>query len=340
MSTYTASTLNTLFTQQLDTSEGREKLAAAGASYIRERLRETSFARKILPPEQVTKADCQRSVDHDGLVKIVDIEPQSRAMAINFRSAPDARYISAPRFEVAFYTISSERFEKAEQELQAYEMPITKVIEQNSVKDIQAVEDTQFTQSSRLATIETQKVLLENKLGLDAKSDLTDLFDQLDDFRLLVGSILMCKSQLNKWMAMDHTMIGDVLSSEIAKDGYRYNTLLGHKLLTTTKTQILSPREIFVFAEPDYLGKFYILNNTKFYIDKRANFIEWQAWEDIGMAFGSIDGIARVIFTDGIGGALDGLETVDWGVPAQVAQLSDPAGLGVIPLDEGTVFAP
>jgi hypothetical protein len=46
---------------------------------------------------------------------------------------------------VAFFTISSEIFQKTEQELLAYEMPITKIIEENSVKDIQEIEDREFT---------------------------------------------------------------------------------------------------------------------------------------------------------------------------------------------------
>ena len=331
-----SATLNTLFTQSLDSSEGREKLAAAGASYIRERLRETSFARKVIPPEQVTKADCQRSVNHEGLTKIVDIEPQSSAMAINFRSEPDGRFIEAPRFELPFYTISSERFEKSEQELQSYEMPITKVIEQNSVKDIQSVEDFRFLEACRVATVGTGKIVEENAagvFGIGSKSDLTELFDQLDDDRLAVGTILMTKSQFNKWLALPNTEIGDVLSSEVAKDGYRYNTILGHKLITTIKTDILSPREIFVFAEPDFLGKFYVLNNTKFYIDKRANMIEWQAWEDIALGLGQVRGVARRVYTIGLptlGGG--GVAFTD---PAWVT----PSELGVIPLDEGVTFA-
>jgi hypothetical protein len=36
-------------------------------------------------------------------------------------------------------------FQKTEQELLAYEMPITKIIEENSVKDIQEIEDREFT---------------------------------------------------------------------------------------------------------------------------------------------------------------------------------------------------
>jgi hypothetical protein len=92
----------------------------------------------------VTRADCQRSVNHDTLVKIVDVEPKSRAMAISFRGAPTARFIRGSKAEVAFFTISSEMFQKTEQELLAYEMPITKIIEENSVKDIQEIEDREF----------------------------------------------------------------------------------------------------------------------------------------------------------------------------------------------------
>jgi hypothetical protein len=341
---YSASTLNTLFSQHLDTTEGKEKLAAAGASYIRERLRETAVSRKILPPEQVTKADCQRSVDHEGLVKIVDIEPQSSAMALNFRAEPDGRFISAPRFELPFFTISSERFQKTEQELQSYEMPITKVIEQNSVKDIQAIEDARFIQAARLATTGTQKILADNQVGITGKPDLVELFDQLDDDRLAVGTIVMTKSQFNKWVQLDNTEIGDVLASEVAKDGYRYNTILGHKLVTTIKTDIFSPREMWVFSEPDFLGKFYILNNTKFYVDKRANMIEWQAWEDIAVGFGNVRSMARKIFTSALennvtGGAssLAGLGSFTY--PGDEAALNDPGELGIVPLDEGVTWA-
>jgi len=351
---YSASTLNTLFSQHLDTAEGKEKLSAAGASYVRERLRETAVSRKILPPEQVTKADCQRSVDHEGLTKIVDIEPQSAAMAIDFRSEPDGRFITAPRFELPFFTISSEKFQKTEQELQSYEMPITKVIEQNSVKDIQAVEDYRFTQASRLASIGTGKVIAPVTTGIGSKSDLTDLFDQLDDDRLAVGTIVMAKSQFNKWLGLTNSEIGDVLASEVAKDGYRYNTILGHKLVTTIKTDIFSPREVWVFAEPDFLGKFYILNNTKFYVDKRANLIEWQAWEDIAIGFGNVRSIARTVFL-GTGGSaltvkipgdadfgndLAPLMTAPYDVvPFSHPAWADPLSLGIVPLDEGVTWA-
>ena len=68
-----ADVLNKLFVDKLNSPEGQEKTAAVSANYVRDFLRENSFSRKIQPPETVTNKDCQRSVNHDGLVKIIDM---------------------------------------------------------------------------------------------------------------------------------------------------------------------------------------------------------------------------------------------------------------------------
>lgn len=304
MDNISSSTLNNLFSQGLATAEGKEKLAAMGASYIRDRLRETSFAAKIIPMQQVTKADLQRSVSHEGLTKIVDIEPQSLAVALNFRSEPDGRFISAPRFEIPFFTISSERFQKTEQELQSYEMPITKVIEQNSVKDLQRVQDRTFMTYAYAAVLAgsaipggvNKNLQQTGQQNIQSKADIVELFDTMDDDELAVGTLLMTKSMFNSWQTLNNSEIGSILSSEIAVDGYKYNTILGHKLITTIKNNIIYPNEIWCFAQPDFLGKHYVLNNVKFYIDKRANMVEWQSWFDLGMGFVNVRGVSRKFF--------------------------------------------
>lgn len=321
--------LNQLFTTKLGSAEGKEKIAEYGGSYIRDRLREVSFARKILPPEQVTRGDCQRSVNHDTLVKIVDIEPQSRAMAVSFRGQPTARFIRGPKAEIAFYTIASEVFQKTEQELLAYEMPITKIIEENSVKDIQEVEDREF-----LIHIEAAVQALQaqanagtpvalNKTGLagatppvefsvrkgelaraaagnDAtvrpiqRPDVVGLFKMLDGNRLRAERLLMTEvdwDDLLQWTVED---FGDRLQSETAVDGYKYNTLLGRAYVRTIKTDILRPGNVYCFTKPEFFGKFYVLNATKFYIDKIANLITFQAWEDIGMGIINIASVRKL----------------------------------------------
>lgn len=321
-----ASVLKELFVSKLSTSEGKEKVAEYSGSYIRDRLREVSFARRVVPPEQVTRADCQRSVNHDTLVKIIDVEPQSRAMAITFRGTPDARFIRGSRAEVAFFTISSEMFQKTEQELLAYEMPITKIIEENSVKDIQEIEDREFTihieaavqalqteanggiaTALTVATIGTtvefsvrKGELARNATAPTAESlpvqrpDFVNLFKMLDGNRLRSERLLCTEvdwDDLLQWTVED---FGDKVQSETTVDGYKYNTILGRAYIRTIKTDILRPGNIYIFTKPEFFGKFYVLNNTKFYIDKIANMITFQAWEDIGMSVINIAAVRKL----------------------------------------------
>jgi hypothetical protein len=320
--------VNELFINKLSTSEGREKTAQLGGSYIRDRLREVSFTRKIVPPEQVTRNDCQRSVNHDTLVKIVDVEPKSRAMAITFRGQPTARFIRAEKAEVAFFTISSEIFQKTEQELLAYEMPITKVIEENSVKDIQEIEDREFvihieaacqalqteanggtstelsaSQIAGAGVVEFSIIkgeLARAALTDDAtvrpiqRPDIVNLFKLLDGNRLRAERLLMPEpdwDDILQWTVED---FGDKVQSETTVDGFKYNTLLGRSYVRTIKTDILRKGNVYVFTAPEFFGKFYILNNTKFYIDKVANTITFQSWEDIGMAVINIASVRKL----------------------------------------------
>ena len=326
-----ARVLTELFAQRLETTEGKEKIAEYGGNYIRDRLREVSFARKVIPPEPVTRADCQRSVNHDTLVKIVDVEPKSRAMAMTFRGQPSANFIGAPRAEIPFFTISSEKFEKIEQELLAYEMPITKVIEDNSVKDIQEIEDREFlihieaavqalqaeangvavapalnSTSLQGVTPPVEFSVRKGELARTAtgtptavalplqRPDIVNLYKLLDGNRLRAEMTLLTEvdwDDILQWTVED---FGDKLQSETTTDGYKYNTLLGRAYVRTIKTDILRPGNLYTFTKPEFFGKFYVLNNTKFYIDKIANLITWQSWEDIALGIINIAAVRKL----------------------------------------------
>ena len=149
--------INDMFSLKLDDAGEKTKLAEAGGAFIRDRLREESFARQILPPKTVTPNECQRSTKHDTLVYLVETEPRSRSMTMSFRAQPTANYYQSPRFEVPFSTIGSEQYEQTEQELMAYKYPITDWIKKNIVKDIQEVEDLTFLNHCESAVQAIQK---------------------------------------------------------------------------------------------------------------------------------------------------------------------------------------
>lgn len=314
-----ASTLNSLFSAHLDSNEGKEKLAAVAQAYVRDKLRENSFMRKILPPQQVTKADMQVSVNHDTMVYIDEIEPNSRAMTLTFRGQPTARFIRAPRYEIPIFCVSSERFEKTEQELLSYRMPITKVIEDNSVKDIQEIEDHRGLTYVEAAVQATGQIVRGEQAEADAdafgagnglrgtvqRSDLIKLFKELDGKRRRLSKILCNEEDWDDVMGWTIEDYGDTVQGKVAVDGYTYDRIMGRMVIRTVKTDILQTGNIYGFTSPEFLGKFLILNNTKFYIDKVANLIMWQSWEDIGMAIGNVSSIAKLELYNGQGGGDD-----------------------------------
>lgn len=298
-----ASTINELFIQKLNTPEGIEKVAQEGSAFIRQKLREVSFARKIVNPQYVTKQDLQRSINHDGLVKIVDIEPDSKAMIVNFRGNPDFRYVMGERFEIPFFMVSSEEFQKTEEELLAYEMPLTEVIERNSVLDIQRIEDENFIETVDAAISEETTTSISGSYGtgnsgsIEAgaipKDKVKSLFDLLDGNELRADTMLMDTTMFNRLFLYDATTVGDAVGSEAHVNGYSYATLFGRKLVVSNKvkkqdgTTDLLNNKIYCFTSQDFFGQFLVLNDTKFFIEKRKNIITFAAYETIGMGIGN-----------------------------------------------------
>jgi len=320
------SLINDLFASRLDTPEGKNKIAQLTGKMIRDRLREVSYARNFVPPEPVTKADVRPSVNYDTVTKLITLEPESRAMPLTFRGQPDARIIRAPRIEVPFYTISSEKFEKFTQELYAYDVSITKWIEDNSLKDIQEIEDREWTihieaavqavqqeanggsvttlnasaigttveASVRKGSIARQAATDDATVYPLQKPDLTNLAKLLANNRLRPRKFLFTEGEfldLHQWTVED---MGDKVQSETTVDGYKYQMVMGFSFVRTVKTDILRPGNVYVFTDPDYLGCFFVLNNVQFYIDKIANLITFQAWEDIAMVIANIAAVRKL----------------------------------------------
>lgn len=295
MDKLSASTINELFIQKLDSPDGLQKVAMEGSAFIRQKLREVSFARKVIQPQYVTKADLTRSVNHDGLVKIVDIEPDSKAMTVNFRGEPDWNYIEGPRFEIPFYMISSEDFQKTEEELLAYEMPLTEVIEKNSVLDIQKIEDTSFLAQVD-AAITTESSVVTGSYGTSGiieKADFKSLFDVLDGNELRTEIILMDTMMFNRLFLYDATTVGDAVGSETHVNGYSYSTLFGRRLIVSNKVSLLD-NKIYGFTAQEFMGQFLILNDVKFWIEKKKNIISFAAYESIGLGIGNTKSCAKL----------------------------------------------
>lgn len=359
--------------------EALEKTGEAVGLYIQDKLRENSFFRKILPPQTVTESELVRNVDDEGLSYIDDLEPDSIAMRVNWRGEPNKTYIQGKRYAINLSTISSERFQKSEQELRSYKMPLTKVIEQNTVKDMQEQVDLTammhvkagiylatmarhndlidrgvipapgtigsndgdlivdagstrnfaneaeflsylLTHSKRLAartneggaidisefnaanTARPANQHLYSNIILSSETEfnrnvLRDLIKVQSSRQMKARCFLLHESDWNDTVAWTETDAGLEITSEIVKDGYKYTTVAGYTFVTTVRDNpdIISPGQIFAFPSPEFLGRYLILENTKFFIEKKGRFISMEAWEDCGIGFGNIKGLSVIL---------------------------------------------
>jgi hypothetical protein len=260
-------------------------------------------------------------------------------MVVDFRGSSRARYVSAPRVAVSFFTIESEHYQKTEQELLSYPIPITKMIEDFTATDLQDVEDRQFLIYTEAGVQLMQKdanekagfvhdkfnatnVLAGNQVASDlsdkpsvikgqgaltagggandwtvfpvTKNDFVKLRQALAMRKLRLEVVLMNDVDFQDILQFTLEDLGDKLTSEIVVDGYKYSTILGNRFVRTIKNEILRRGNIYAFTAPEFLGVFYILNNTKFFVKKEWNKIEWGAWEDIGMSLINLNSVVKL----------------------------------------------
>lgn len=315
LESYTPAGLNAMFLDKLETGDFK-KFSSAGATYLKGKLREAAYCFRLQPPVQVTKEQLRPAKDHEGFTRLIDIEPDTQAVVLDFRAQPAGQWVTSRKAEVVFWTISSKRFQKTEQELLSWEMPITKVFELITVKEMQTQTDrchTKLTEDAIVAEIIAGRlnknigIAVTNsdpfplKRGFQRRADLIRLLDTMDGDALPVGVLLMSKVMFNSYSALPATEVGSPIASEVTVDGYKYNELMGVKCVTSIKTGpkydwLLYPNEIFLYTEPDYLGRIMILNNVKFWINKEANLVQWQSWYDLGMLLAMGHGVSRLCY--------------------------------------------
>jgi hypothetical protein len=289
--------VNELFLQKIASPEGIAAFEEQASSYVRTKLREVSFARKVLPPQYVTKADLHPSVNHDGVVKIVDIEPDSHAMALNFRGDATYKYVEGDRYEIPFFTVSSENYQKTEEELLAYNMPITEVIEKNSVLDIHKQEDTTFLAAVEAGLLSGKKITgsyeTTGEVGTVVKNDFKRLFDLLDGDELLAQTVLMDSTMYNRLMLYNATSVGDDLATQTTINGFTYGKLFGKNLVVSNKVSLLA-NKIYAFTAPEFFGEFDVLNDIKFWLKKEKNLVTFANYESIGIGIGNVKAMAKL----------------------------------------------
>lgn len=303
-----AALINNTVLDQLDSRDpGIQKEAADTINdYVRIKMREDGFLRRILPPVTMTNDELDRQVDTDLPVKVVDKEPNSPgAISVPFASLPQNRYIYGPRFRVMFDRILTPQFMKDVDALRTYDMDIRQIISDNSIKDLLAEEDGKWITVVNALLIAPGTVIPETGAAqwLEISGGVTreNLFEALKTLprtsrHLNVATVLINNVTIFDIAKFTRNEVGGDLSENMFRTGFTEEKLLGVRFIITIKRDLVPDGTIFLFADPKFMGKFYVLEDTTMFIERKAFMLKFFAYESIGAAIANVAAIGRVDF--------------------------------------------
>lgn len=303
---------------------GQTKEAADAASqYTRVYMREEAVTDKVMPAVTIGNDELDRQVDTDKPVVIVDKEPNSpAAISVPFGQLPFNRYIRGPRYRVLFERIQSPRFTKDVDELRTYDMDIRQVLSDNSIKDMAAEKDGKFfaacdaaVGSALYATLtaaesgngvgvgtatncasgKSRNYILVDSNGI-TRETLVEMLKVMPATasRLETQTIVCNNLTIKDVLKFSRDEMGGDLSEEVLLNGWSERTFLGCRWIITIKRDLVPTNTFYLFTEPKFLGKHFLLEDTTMWLKREAFMLEFFSYQTAGLSIGNINGVARV----------------------------------------------
>jgi len=267
---------------------GQEKQAAVSAQqFTRNKLREESFAEKIITPIDISNDELDKAENPELLVKWNDREPDTApATTVPLGVVPDAVQFFGTRYPSYFTRIVSPKFNKDIDQLRTYDYDIRAIMLEISTKDIATEIDVIGTQNTANAL---------NGLGLPqnvtiaggiTRENVAEAFKVIKRLRVPFGPsqpdggeskgvMLMNTVTADDFVKMSRSEVGGDLAQDMFVNGLPSKTLLGVKPIYTIKRDLVPDGVIYLFSSEEFFGKYYRLQPLTVFMKNEAYFLEY-----------------------------------------------------------------
>lgn len=291
---------NHAFIQSLNT-KGVEKAASAMTDFVRVKIREASFARKILPPKPITSTDLVQNLDTDQPMRIIEMDKVSTAYPVTFVEPAHEKYYTGTKFPVYHTKIESEEFYKPVEEIMTYRVPIKTIVQENYLKDIQIAEDAAFMKAVNTVIANREAASAGDATYTVARpltpAIIAEGLKKLVTKEVPIGTILINEADFLDLLKSTSTTVGSMVMEDIVVNGFSYTKILGYNFIRTIKKDIVPAGSIYLFSTPEYLGVFDILCDVKAYVEQKGSHLRFYLYETVGIALGNINGVAKIVLT-------------------------------------------
>ena len=287
--------VNSNFVKKIE--DGRIKEAAAeGSAFIREFVRQESYAREILTPVLLQDDEIDRDENTDEPKKIVEKEPKSVATFVQFQGAGPRTWFKGPRYSVFFGKTESQHFTKSKFQLMTYQNDIRKMLSDNSVKDMADQEDKKWqeTVDALIALNPVEQNVAA--AGFNSTAFKTG-FQKMVNRRRPIGKMTMTKSLYYEALDLVATSVGNDIASRHYDEGVENEEKLwGFPVITTIKSTIHDPKKAYIYAPENYLGNFFLLQDATLYIKQEADTITFWTYAAPGIGIGNRLSVQSITF--------------------------------------------
>jgi hypothetical protein len=301
---------NNTYLDLLD-SPGMSKQAADDTSeYIRYKVREAGFTRKIIPPTENVPS-FERQIFTDKPVVIYDKESDvDWAISVGYSGLPSNFYIEPRRFAVTPTLVRSPKVMKDKWTLRTAKYDIKQVFADNTVKDIQAAEDRESLRTVNTLLVGVGQVMPESGSiqyqslsgGFSRNNVVTAVNQILIDtpFSIPTETTLVHQITWAEQMKWDRLEAGGDYSEELLTEGWSEARLFDKstKWLVTIKRGLVPKGTSYMFGPTKFLGKSVLFTPPTMYVEtKVVGWYMFQVVEEIGTTFAHTGAFARADYT-------------------------------------------
>jgi len=298
---------NNTFLDMLESSAFNKQAADDASDYIRLKLREEGFARKIIEPTEVSSQDLDEQVWTDKPVKIyqkeTDIQP---AISVGYSAQPINFYIRPSKFAVTPTTILSPRINKNKWELRTYKYDVRQVFADNIVKDMQGVEDRAMLNAVNTALVGRgsnmpgsgvpQYVAVAGGFSRSSVATACTQVLQKTPYNIPVETVLINNITYAEHLKWQRDEFGGDGAEKNLTQGWKASNLLGLNWLVTIKRGLVPDYTQYMFGPTKFLGKTCLFTPPTMYVEvKNVQMYSFYCIEEIGSvlahtgAFGRVD---------------------------------------------------
>ncbi|MEM2614485.1 MAG: hypothetical protein QXO15_09765 [Nitrososphaerota archaeon] len=271
-----------------------DKIAENFSAIIRLRLREVGPARLILPPIHKAWKDLHRDPETQEMYDLMELEPEAFsefAYVLTPKGEVLKKQIRGETVGVPIIQIATDEIEVNKAEAAAYPYSITQWLETNVIRDIEAMETRRLLMLA-YSSADAQGRAVGVSAWISFEAILSEGISQFNKSERtgVVHTILMHQADFDKCLAQ--AMVNrDTLAMTILSQGWQQTQLFGYNFLITRKSTLLSPGVICIFASPEWLGQFTIVEDAQFFIENKAKTFTWQVFEYVALGIGNPNGI-------------------------------------------------